>query len=731
MAKSSFFKDGGSSPTVSATIQSQVNAAAASAAAAANSFNSIGNELTLAQAARVGSETARDESVTAKVASEAARDTSNTKASEASTSAAASATSASNSQTAENNASTSSTASAASAAAALVSESNSAGSAVTASQQAAISTTQAGNAATSSAASSSAQTASETARDASVVAKTASETAKTASEAARDLALGYRDTAETHKNAAAVSAATATTQAALATTNGAAQVALATTQAGLATTNGQAQVALATTQVGLATTQAGIATTKATESSSSASNAATAQTAAESARDQALAAFDSFDDRFLGSKVTGGGVGDPTQDNDGNSLLSGALFYDETNNVMKVYTGSAWVAAFVSGGSFAALSGATFTGDVTVPNLITSGNVDGRDVSADGTKLDGVATGATAVSSLTDLSISDGTNGQALKTDGAGNFSFGDVASSTAFADVTGKPTTIAGYGITDAFDGNTSSLTGGNFSSSSNFQFLNGGNAQNVLARSVYAGTSYSAATANAGEMDALNGYRVAGGTVINNSRYLFHNGQYNYSDTSQYIWWTGQSYGNFRVAGGNVNGYSGIEFSDSAADSTFMVRNSDGLNGVYRADTGSWFYYWDSASNLASFGNVTAYASDERLKTNFKPIQSALEKVCSLDGIYYEWDKEACERTDFTPEFNKTELGFKAQQVQKYFPEVAVLAPFDTDPMGEGVNESKSGENYLTLHYERLVPALVEAIKELKAEVEELKSGCCGCQS
>ena len=82
--------------------------------------------------------------------------------------------------------------------------------------------------------------------------------------------------------------------------------------------------------------------------------------------------------------------------------------------------------------------------------------------------------------------------------------------------------------------------------------------------------------------------------------------------------------------MAGGNANGYSGIEFSDSAADSTFMVRNSDGLNGVYRADTGAWFYYWDSGSNLASFGNVTAYASDERLKTNFKPIQSALEKVC-----------------------------------------------------------------------------------------------------
>ena len=52
---------------------------------------------------------------------------------------------------------------------------------------------------------------------------------------------------------------------------------------------------------------------------------------------------------------------------------------------------------------------------------------------------------------LTDLSITDGTNGQALKTDGNGNFSFGDVATSTAFADITGKPTTLSGYGITDA----------------------------------------------------------------------------------------------------------------------------------------------------------------------------------------------------------------------------------------------------------------------------------------
>lgn len=60
----------------------------------------------------------------------------------------------------------------------------------------------------------------------------------------------------------------------------------------------------------------------------------------------------------------------------------------------------------------------------TTEIIDSSGNVDGRDVSADGSKLDGIAAGATNVSSLTDLSISDGTNGQVLTTDGSGNFSF-------------------------------------------------------------------------------------------------------------------------------------------------------------------------------------------------------------------------------------------------------------------------------------------------------------------
>jgi hypothetical protein len=94
--------------------------------------------------------------------------------------------------------------------------------------------------------------------------------------------------------AGAASAATATTQAALATTNGAAQVALATTQAGLATTNGAAQVTLATAQKTIATTKASEASASATASEaskvSSASSATSATASAATATTQAALA---------------------------------------------------------------------------------------------------------------------------------------------------------------------------------------------------------------------------------------------------------------------------------------------------------------------------------------------------------------------------------------------------------------------------------------------------------
>jgi hypothetical protein len=89
------------------------------------------------------------------------------------------------------------------------------------------------------------------------------------------------------------------------------------------------------------------ASTNATNAAASAVSAGNAQTAAEAARDATLTAYDNFDDRYLGSKTT-----DPTLDNDGNALAAGSLYFNSTDGAMKVYTGSAWVAAYVSGSGF-------------------------------------------------------------------------------------------------------------------------------------------------------------------------------------------------------------------------------------------------------------------------------------------------------------------------------------------------------------------------------------------
>lgn len=106
---------------------------------------------------------------------------------------------------------------------------------------------------------------------------------------------------------------------------------------------------LAATSASNASTSAANAASSSSSASSYASSAAAAQAAAEAARDATLNAYDQFDDRYLGSKTS-----DPTVDNDGNALLAGALYYNSVSQVMRLYTGSAWVAAYVSGAGYLA-----------------------------------------------------------------------------------------------------------------------------------------------------------------------------------------------------------------------------------------------------------------------------------------------------------------------------------------------------------------------------------------
>jgi len=111
-----------------------------------------------------------------------------------------------------------------------------------------------------------------------------------------------------------------------------------------------------------AAASAAAAATSASNAASSASAASSSASSAASSAADAAASYDSFDDRYLGSKSA-----DPTVDNDGNPLLTGALYWNSTVNEMRVYNGSAWVAAYLPAAGYAALASSnTFTANQVI-----------------------------------------------------------------------------------------------------------------------------------------------------------------------------------------------------------------------------------------------------------------------------------------------------------------------------------------------------------------------------
>jgi hypothetical protein len=109
----------------------------------------------------------------------------------------------------------------------------------------------------------------------------------------------------------------------------------------------------------------------------------------------------------------------------------------------------------------------------------------------------------------------------------------------------------------------------------------------------------------------------------------------------------------------------------------------------------------------DIVATSDITSAYSDERLKEIIEPITNAISKVESLDTFYYRPNRIALElglKDDI-------QIGVSAQQVQNILPQIVKSAPIDS--------------KYLTVQYERLVPLLIEAIKELTQRIEKLENG------
>jgi hypothetical protein len=197
-----------------------------------------------------------------------------------------------------------------------------------------------------------AQAAAEAAQVAAELAETNAETAETNAETAETNAETAETNAETAQAAAEVAQAAAeAAQAAAEAAQTAAE--LAETNAETAETNAETAQAAAATSATNASNSASAASTSATNASNSASAAATSAT-------NAAASYDAFDDRYLGSKSS-----NPTVDNDGNALLTGALYYNTVSSEMRVWEGANW--AFIGASGAAGVNSFnTRFGDITL-----------------------------------------------------------------------------------------------------------------------------------------------------------------------------------------------------------------------------------------------------------------------------------------------------------------------------------------------------------------------------
>jgi hypothetical protein len=111
-------------------------------------------------------------------------------------------------------------------------------------------------------------------------------------------------------------------------------------------------------------------------------------------------------------------------------------------------------------------------------------------------------------------------------------------------------------------------------------------------------------------------------------------------------------------------------------------------------------------TTGEIRATNNITAYYSDERLKNIYGSIDTALDKVKKLRGVYF---KENDLAKSLGYDNDRRQVGVIAQEVERVLPEAVTGAPI--------------GEPYITVWYEKLVPLLIEAIKELELRVKDLE--------
>jgi hypothetical protein len=375
----------------------------------------------------------------------------------------------------------------------------------------------------------------------------------------------------------------------------------------------------------------------------------------------------------------------------GNVLTSGLI--TSTGNI----TGG----NLLTGGLISATSTITSSANITGGNVLTggivsaTGNITGNYFIGNGSQLTGVQ--ATGIGTLAYLSVTGNIDTGNLNSANNVNITGNLLVSGN--ATIQGNTTFIDAQSL-NITDKNITVANGVSTSSGIDGAGIDAGNPTVAYIRYAHASNAWTTA----------NNFSVGGNIAVTGivTASTAANGTNNTQlATTAFV---NTAIGNYAPAkdGTGATGTWGISISGNASSATTAgsatTFTSTSQNSQFNS-VGVGTAASTTAGEIRATNNITAYYSDDRLKTHLGRIENALDKVCELEGFYY----EANETAQALGYKVQREVGLSAQATQKSMPEIVAPAPID--------------EQYLTIRYEKYAPYLVEAIKELRAEIEELK--------
>ena len=321
----------------------------------------------------------------------------------------------------------------------------------------------------------------------------------------------------------------------------------------------------------------------------------------------------------------------------------------------------------------------TTTSSPSFSNITVSGTVDGRDVSVDGSKLDGIAAGA-QVNVATNLTYS------TASTTGTVNSSTGTNAT------IPAATTSLAGL-LTGSDKTKLNGIaSGAQVNVATNLTYSTGATTGTVNSSTGTNATIPAATTSLAGLLTGADKTKLNGietGADVTDATNVTAAGALMDSECTN-------------LAAVKAINQGLTTTSDVRFDSFGVGTNASGTTGEIRATN-----------------NITAFYSDKRLKENINLIDNALDKLNKISGVMFTPNEVAA---GYGYDRSKNYPGVIAQEIKAVLPEAVVPAPFDTSYDDDGNQFSVSGEDYMTVQYEKLIPLLIQAVKELDKKVTAL---------